>query len=84
MGLGIFFSLLIGTSQKIFAPPEPGSLAFVPTWGKCRMARGTARRAIMARSSVHTIGEGGLGLLTGAFGAALLFIGIVLLTLSLS
>jgi hypothetical protein len=28
--------------------------------------------------------EGGLGLLTGAFGAALLFVGIVLLTLGLS
>jgi hypothetical protein len=39
---------------------------------------------IMARGNVHAIGEGSLGLLTGAFGAVLLFLGIVLLTLSLS
>jgi hypothetical protein len=38
----------------------------------------------MTHVNVHAIGEGGLGLLTGAFGAALLFVGIVLLTLSLS
>ena len=38
----------------------------------------------MTRANAHTMSEGGLGLLTGAFGAALLFFGIVVLTLSLS